>query len=257
MTRRAFEWARRRPFAMLLVLLLVPISLGAWTQPPARPSYEETRSGWRSSEAWLRDRDGRLLDTIRIDHEVRRLDWVPLDHVPPAVAKAVVISEDKRVDSHGGVDWRSFGGSIWATLHGRHARGASTITMQLAGLLAPDLGGAGNRSFRDKLRQVRAARAIEARWSKDQILEAYLNLASVRGETQGIGAAARSRFGKAPDALGGDDALLMAALLPSPQAPADQVGRRACRLAGATDCSGFLAKAQFMVNESATPEAAK
>ena len=181
------------------------------------------------SEAWLKDRDGRLLQTVRIDFAVRRLDWVPLARIAPSVREAVVASEDKRFASHGGVDWRGLGGSAWAALHGRPARGASTITMQLAGFLAPGLGGPGGRGLRDKVRQLRAARAIEARWSKDQILEAYLNLATFRGETQGIGAASRALFGKAPDALGEDDALLLAALLPraagrirarSPAAPA-------------------------------------
>lgn len=246
MIRRAIEWVRRRPFAVLVVLLLVPIVAAAWTRPPPMPSYEETRAGWRSSEAWLRDRHGRLLDTVRIDHEVRRLNWVALDELPASVPRSVIGSEDKRFAHHGGVDWRSFGGSLWTAAQGRQARGASTITMQLAGLLAPELGGAGKRNLRDKFRQIRAARAIEANWTKKEILEAYLNLASFRGETQGIGAASRALFGKAPDALSPEDALLLAALLPSPQADPARVGRRACRLGGLADCSGLLARAQFM-----------
>lgn len=246
MIRRAIAWLRRRPFAALGALLGVPVALGYWTMPPAMPNYAETRQGWRSSEAWLRDRNGRLLQTIRLNYAVRRLEWTPLERVAPAVREHVVAAEDRSFRSHGGVAWRSFGGSIWSALHGRRARGASTITMQLAGLLAPELGGAGSRSVGDKLRQLRAARAIEARWSKDQILEAYLNLASFRGETQGVAAAARSLFGKSPNALGSDDALLLAALLPSPQAPAPAVARRACRLGRIADCSAMIAAAQAM-----------
>jgi penicillin-binding protein 1C len=249
-SRRAFAWLKRRPALWLLALLLVPIGLDLWTRPPAMPSYADTRGNWRSSEAWLRDRDGRLLDAIRIDLAVRRLDWVTLDHVSPALRDAVVTSEDRRFASHNGIDWRGLAGSAWAMLHGRPARGASTITMQLAGFLAPGLGGPGGRGLRDKLRQLRAARAIEAGWSKDEIVEAYLNLASFRGETQGIGAASRALFGKAPDSLGRDDALLLAALLPAPGADPGAVARRACRLGGIADCTMMLAEAEAMTGSA-------
>jgi penicillin-binding protein 1C len=241
-----FAWLRRRPSLWLVPPFALAVFLALWTAPPAMPSYAETKAGWHSSEAWLKDRNGRLLQTVRIDFAVRRLDWVPLDRVSPAVREAVVAAEDRRFAGHGGVDWRGLGGSAWAALHGRHARGASTLTMQLAGFLAPELGGPGGRSLRDKVRQLRAARAIEARWTKDQILEAYLNLATFRGETQGIGAAARSLFGRSPDALGRDDALLLAALLPAPQAAPTAVARRACRLGGLADCQAMIAAAEAM-----------
>ncbi|MFK9866882.1 transglycosylase domain-containing protein, partial [Escherichia coli] len=67
--------------------------------------------------------------------------------------------------------------------------------------------------------------------SKDQILEAYLNLAGFRGEAQGIGAAALGLFGKTPDALARDDALLLAALLTGylvVRTVRDWLGRRPC-----------------------------
>jgi penicillin-binding protein 1C len=230
----------------LIALLMLPVGASLWCLPPAMPSYAATRTAWQPSEAWLRDRDGRLLETIRINFAVRRLDWVPLDHIAPALRDDVIASEDKRFAAHGGADWHGLAGSMWAALHGHSARGASTITMQLAGFLAPQLDAPGARTFRDKLRQIRAARAIEAHWSKEQILEAYLNLASFRGETQGIGAASRSLFGKAPDALGTDDALLLAALLPSPQADPITVARRACRLGKFTDCNRMIAEAEAM-----------
>jgi len=229
---------------MPLVALVVA---ALWTVPPAMPDYAQARGDWRSSEAWLRDRHGKLLDTIRVDYEVRRLDWVPLDRVAPGLVDAVVAGEDRRFRAHDGVDWRGLAGSLWAGLRGRHARGASTLTMQLAGFLAPELGDPGRRGFRSKLRQMRAAWAIERRWSKDQILEAYLNLASFRGESQGIGAASRGLFGKAPAMLDPDQALLLAALLPSPQADPGTVAKRACRIGHLSDCSIMTAEAEGMV----------
>jgi len=243
---RAIHWLRRRPFLCLFLLLTPLLGLAVWTQPPPIPSFAQARSTWRPSEAWLRDRNGQLLETVRIDFAVRRLGWVPLERISPSVREVVVASEDKRFFRHGGVDWRSLASAAWESLRGRHARGASTISMQLAGMLAPELGGPGRRDVRDKLRQLRAARAIEAHWSKHQILEAYLNLASFRGETQGIGAASRALFGKAPDALSRDDALLLAALLPAPGANPSAVARRACRLGGIRDCTDLLAAAAAM-----------
>jgi penicillin-binding protein 1C len=228
------------------VLLLGIGGLDAWSRPPDLPSFARVKKDWRSSEAWLRARDGRLLQTVRIDFAVRRLAWVPLERISPNLREAVVVSEDRHFAAHGGIDWSAFGGSAWAALRGRPMRGASTITMQLAGFLAPELGGPGSRSLRAKLRQARAARAIEAQWSKDEILEAYLNLASFRGETQGIGAAARALFGRTPDALGREDSLLLAALLPAPRATPAAVGRRACRAAAAADCTDLIALAEAM-----------
>ena len=245
MSRRV-AWLRRRPLLCGAALLLGVGSLEAWTRPPPLPGYDEVRGGWRASEAWLRGRDGRLLQTVRIDFKVRRLAWVPLDRVAPSLREAVIASEDRHFASHGGIDWTAFGGSAWAGLRGRSARGASTISMQVAGFLAPELGGPGARSLRAKLRQARAARALEQRWRKGEILEAYLNLASFRGETQGVGAAARALLGRAPDALGREDSLLLAALLPAPQAPPAAVARRACRAAAIADCGALIALAEAM-----------
>jgi penicillin-binding protein 1C len=77
---------------------------------------------------------------------------------------------------------------------------------------------------------MRAAWALEGYWSKDRILEAYLNLAGFRGELQGIGAASLGLFGKAPNALGLEEALLLAALLKDPNAAPERVAGRACQL---------------------------
>ena len=119
--------------------------------------------------------------------------------------------------------------------------------MQVAGFLAPDLAAPGSRHFWDKLRQMRAAWALESGWSKDEILEAYLNLAGFRGEAQGIGAAALGLFGKTPETLAHDDALLLAALLPEPQASAENVARRACALSHGADCARFAGEAASML----------
>lgn len=211
------------------------------------PSAALVRAAYRPSEAWLYDRDGRLLDSSRVDFQARRLAWTPLSEIAPVAREILVAAEDRRFLTHGGVDWMALAGSLRDRMRGRHARGASTISMQVAAYLSPELARPGARGLRDKLRQMRAAMVLDATWSKDEILEAYFNLAGFRGEAQGIGAAALSLFGKTPSALSRDDALLLAALLPQPGADAAMVARRACSLSHERDCSRFAGEAASML----------
>jgi penicillin-binding protein 1C len=89
------------------------------------------------------------------------------------------------------------------------------------------------RTVRQKIRQMRVALALERGWSKDEILEAYLNRVTFRGELRGIGAAAAFLFGKAPHGLDGAEALVLAALLQNPNATSTIVTRRARAIAAA------------------------
>ena len=214
--------------SLFLVALLAPFLLWLATWPPSLPSYAETRKNWQPSESWLYDRNGRLIDSIRVDFSRRRLEWVSIDQIAPTLRDAIIASEDRNFRTHKGVDWLAVAGSIRDRWQGKRVRGASTITMQLAGFLVPDLAAPGRRSLWDKARQMRTAMAIEDGWSKDQILEAYLNLAGFRGEAQGIMAASQSLFGKSPVQLSADEAAILTALLPNPQATPTVVARRAC-----------------------------
>lgn len=237
----------------LLWALTLSVALSAavlhWlTMPPPLPSYRDVKTAWRPSESWLYDRNGRLIDAERIDFAARRLAWTPLDRIAPVVPETLIASEDRRFRSHGGVDWLAFAGSIRDRLRGQRARGASTLSMQLAAWLSPDIGAPGARNWRDKLRQMRTAQALEDDWSKDQILEAYLNLAGFRGEAQGIGAASLTLFGKAPDALSRSDAALLTALLPDPRADQATVTRRACAVAPELGCEGLRIAAGSMLS---------
>lgn len=228
-------WRRLRAVHVAVVgAVLLALAAGAVdyaTLPPTLPGYGDARRAWQPSEAWLYDRHGALIDSARVNFAKRRLGWVALDDVSPAVRTAVIEAEDRRFFSHGGVDFFALGSAARDRLAGHQQRGASTLTMQLAGFLSQDLAAPGARGWQDKLRQMRAAWALERGWSKAQILEAYLNFAGFRGEAQGIGAAALGLFGKTPAALALDEALLLAALLPNPQAPPPAIARRACRLA--------------------------
>ena len=204
------RWIGQHLFVLAAAAIVLLAAASLYSAPPALPAYRDVRTTWAPSESWLYDRHGVLIDSARVDFARRRLAWTPLAQISPVVRTTLVAAEDHRFASHGGIDWLALGASLRERLAGRPGRGASTISMQVAAYLSPDLARPGSRRWRDKLRQLRAARALEAGWSKDEILEAYLNLAGFRGEGQGIGAAALGLFGKTPASLTRDDALILA-----------------------------------------------
>ena len=196
------------------------------------PDFETVRSSFRSSETLLLDRHGEVLHRLRTDFQVRRGAWVALGDTSPALRMALLLSEDRRFHEHSGVDWWAVSAAAWGNLWHERTRGASTLTMQLAGLLDPALQRPAStaRGLSQKWAQASAARELETRWRKDQILEAYLNLVPFRGEIVGIDALSHTLFGKSPHALNAPESALAAALIRAPNAPASRVAERACRL---------------------------
>jgi penicillin-binding protein 1C len=227
--------SRRRHRAAGIVLLaslaLAAALSGSWL---VTPDLAQVRATTASSERWLLDRHGEPLHALRVDDRMRRLAWVPLAQISPALVEAVIEAEDRRFRRHLGVDGVALAAAVHARLTGAPGtvRGASTLTMQLAALLDPSLSNAGaRRTPWHKLRQIAAAARIGLWWRHDDILEAYLNLVPLRGELQGIDAAARGLFDKAPSALDQAESALLAALLARPNAAPTAVAQRACRLA--------------------------
>ena len=195
----------------------------------ALPTFDEVRADFRPSETLVLSREGEVIQRVRTDATVRRGQWQPLAAVSPALRTALVMSEDKRFYEHSGVDWAAVSAAAWGNLWNQRTRGASTLTMQLAGLLDGDWRqGPGGRSVTQKLGQAVAAQVLDRRWRKDQILEAYLNLVPFRGEIVGIDALARTLFGKAAHGLDEREAAVAAALVRAPNARPALVARRAC-----------------------------
>jgi penicillin-binding protein 1C len=213
----------------------------------ATPAFNEVRAAYRSSDTLVLDRHGELLQRVRTDNRVRKGQWVALQDVSPALRTALVLSEDKRFYEHSGVDWRAVSAAAWSNLWNNKTRGASTLTMQLAGLLDEDLKrGAGGRSVVQKIEQTVSAQRLESGWRKDQILEAYLNLVPFRGELVGIEALSRTLFGKAPHGLDNREAAVAVALVRAPNAKGAQVAQRACSVlkllesgSRTVDCEGL------------------
>jgi penicillin-binding protein 1C len=197
----------------------------------ALQSFADVQQEFRSSEASLYDRKGQLLQQVRMNPNERRLSWVALEDVSPALRNALVASEDRRFYQHSGVDWNAVAAAAWGNLWNTKTRGASTITMQLAGLLDDDLRRRTSpRSIGQKMSQVVVAQQLERNWRKDQILEAYLNLVSFRGELVGIHALSRVLFGKHPSGLSRREAAIAVALIRGPNATPARVAERACHI---------------------------
>ncbi len=213
------------------IVLMWSLSSSMVLAAVASPDFPEVKATHPSAYAELNDRHGLVLARRRVDMDENRLDWTALADMSPALVEAVIFAEDRDFYRHHGIDWGATSRALVNLLHGDKSRGASTITMQLVGLLHPELAWRkGGRSISSKWQQMQAARALEAHWTKAEILEAYLNLNQFRGDLSGIAAASNALFNKQPSGLDRDESLLLAALLPSPTAPAATVARHACTL---------------------------
>ena len=213
-------------------------------------SFDSIRAGYAPSDRLILDRKGAVIQHVRVDDKVRRGAWTSLDEVSPALIDAVLLSEDKRFFEHGGVDLRAAAAAAISNLRGgATTRGASSISMQVAALMDKLLARpADGRTVEQKIDQAQAAWALERSWSKQQILETYLNIIYFRGEIQGIGAAAGFLFGKAPHGLNATESALLAALIRAPQASRAIVERRACEVIRAFDAKGDCTQLAFAMD---------
>ena len=225
---------------------------------PAVASLADVLRAHRPSDTLFVDRHGEPLQTLRTDWQARRSPWLALAQFSPALRELLVQGEDQRFWTHGGVDWAAGARSAVSNARGGAAtQGASTLTMQLAALLDPALSRpSGGRSLGQKFDQINQARAIEATWSKAQILEAYLNRVPLRGELVGVPAAAQALFGKHASGLDRVEAALLVALLRAPSAAPARVTDRACALLGlAPACERVAGVAERALNRSAAASA--
>jgi monofunctional biosynthetic peptidoglycan transglycosylase len=139
--------------------------------------------------------------------------WVPLAKIAPDLIEAVIVAEDGTFRSHGGVDWFEIRESIQKNVREfRAARGASTITQQLAKNLYLST----SKDPLRKARELAITLLLEQSLSKDRILEIYLNVIEWGRGIFGVEAASREYFGKPASALSLDECLRLAAVIPSP-----------------------------------------
>ena len=172
------------------------------------PSTDDLWEASNGQSITILDRNGNVI----LREGAQNAPPVDLASLPPFVAQAFVAIEDRRFWFHPGVDPIALMRASAAYLRtGRITQGGSTITMQLARLLEPR-----PRTIPSKLIEIVRALQIERRWSKREILAAYLTMAPYGGNLEGVRAASRAYFQRDPQWL--DDAE-MALLIALPQAP--------------------------------------
>lgn len=166
----------------------------------------------------VRAQGGELLRLTLAPDQQYRL-WVPLSRMSPVLVDSVRLYEDRWFDWHPGVNPAALVRSAWSTFTGGRRQGGSTLTMQLARRLH----GLDTRHVPGKLAQIGLAVWLEARHSKEDILEAYLNTAPYGANIEGVEAASLIYFGKPAQALTMPEALTLAVI---PQNPVKRIASR-------------------------------
>ena len=199
--------------------------VGLWAMLSGLPSRDELRTlGEMPQASTLYDIHNRPVFTIFKEYRIE----VPLSQISPHLRKAIVAFEDQRFAEHSGIDIIRIVGAVWADVReGRKAQGGSTITQQLArqSFLTRE------KKLWRKVQEIALARRIERMYSKDEILELYLNKVYFGDGLHGAEAAARGYFGKSASDLDLAEAALLAGLVnaPSVNAPTVNMSRAVAR----------------------------
>ena len=198
---------------LIVASAIVSVSLlAAWFFLPRPPLLDDI-----PFSAVARDRNGGLMRLTTASDQRYRLP-VRLNTVPQDLIVAVTAQEDHRYRSHFGVDFGALLRASIGFIQGHPRSGASTLTMQVARLRFH----LQTRSISGKLVQIYRALEIERHYSKDQILEAYFNLAPYGRNIEGLSAASLIYFDKSPARLSRQEILALAVL---PQSPAKRTPR--------------------------------
>ncbi|HSW93508.1 MAG TPA: penicillin-binding protein 1C [Gammaproteobacteria bacterium] len=199
-------------FSITVVLLFVSV----WT-----PLFLTAPPLWKTngfSQAVYDENRHLLRLTLSPDQQYRL--YVPLSHISPLLVKATLLQEDQYFRWHQGVNPFSLVKAAFLTYVKKSRRvGASTITMQVARIRF----GIHSRTWQGKIMQMIRAMQLEARYSKNEILEAYLNLAPYGNNIEGVGAASLIYFGKPASELTLPEALTLAVI---PQNPVQRTPRQ-------------------------------
>ena len=186
-SRRDVVRALAVPPALLVLYTVVLI--------PVTPSISDIRKAASEQPAQILSADGRKITEFKQSNR----QWVALKEISPHVVKALIATEDHRFYDHFGLDWRRTASAMYYTLQGDR-QGGSTLTQQLARNLYPEeIGRAA--SLTRKLKEAITALKIEAVYSKDEILETYLNTVPFLYNAFGIEMAARTYFDTSADDL--------------------------------------------------------
>ena len=208
-------------YAALLGLLALVVAVAVATA--YLPSYDElTKRSDLGQMIRVRAANGQVLVSLGPSFG----KWLPYDQIPPEMRAAMISVEDKRFRNHIGVDPIGIARSIKVRIQtGHFSQGGSTITQQLA----RNIFLTNNRTFGRKIKEAILALALERKYSKNQILELYLNRVYFGGGAYGIDAASRRFFGHGADHLSLGEAAIIAGLVKAPSNYAPSADAEAAR----------------------------
>jgi len=191
------------------VLGFVALAATVYVTASQLPSFDELKSSPNGQMVRVHAADGTVIAQMGPSFG----DWLSIEHIPSIMQNAMISVEDRRFRSHLGVDVLGIGRGVVGSMmgHGR-VRAVSTITQQLA----RNVFLSSNRSYTRKVREGILALALERKFSKDQILELYLNKVYFGGGAYGIDAASRRFFGHGADHLSTPEAAVIAGLVKAP-----------------------------------------
>lgn len=214
-SRRA-GWRRclRAGAVVLGLCLAIALTGGIWLAGEIRRADPLGRAGEIAVSRHVLDRNGELLRAFQTDDDKWRLP-VALEDVDPRYLAMLKAYEDRRFDTHSGVDPRALvRAALQAARNGGIVSGGSTLTMQVARLLNETP----TRTLSAKFGQIVDALALERSITKDEVLSLYLLRAPFGGNIEGVRAASLAWFGKEPSRLTVAEAALLVALPQSPEA---------------------------------------
>ncbi|MEH7546694.1 MULTISPECIES: transglycosylase domain-containing protein [Bacillaceae] len=203
-------WKRRHLTQILLLLLLVVVlvTIAYFGWLASRANVDQLKQGL-SQPTVIYDKDGEVASNVATN----RTKGISINEVPKYVPNAVVAIEDERFYEHGGFDIKGIARALFGNLFaGRVTAGGSTLTQQLAknALLSPE------RTYKRKAEELFLAVKIEKVYTKDEILQMYLNQVYFGGGAWGISNAAKKYFNKDINDVTISEAAMMAGLLHSP-----------------------------------------
>jgi penicillin-binding protein 1A len=226
----------------ILAFLLVVLGIAVAVATSQLPDYDQLRKrGDLGQMIRMRAADGTVL--VSLGPSFGR--WLTYDEIPPTMRAAMIAIEDKRFRSHPGVDPIGIARSLQVRVaSGKWKQGGSTITQQLARNIFLN----NNRTLSRKLQEAVLALALEVKFSKNQILELYLNRVYFGGGSYGIDAAARTFYGHGADRLSLGEAAIIAGLVKapsnySPTADAEAAKGRAKVVLNSLVENGFISRA--------------
>ncbi|WP_174293316.1 transglycosylase domain-containing protein [Sphingomonas bacterium] len=207
-------WRRRLVLSLQLlaglgVLGLIALVATVYVTASQLPDFDQLKSSPNGQMIRVHAADGSVIVSLGPSYG----DWLPYDRIPAVMRDATVSVEDRRFRSHLGVDPIGIARSVEVRVQRGHwAQGGSTITQQLA----RNVFLSSQKKFGRKAREWILALAMERKFSKDQILELYLNKVYYGGGAYGIDAASRKFFGHGADQLSLAEAAVIAGLVKAP-----------------------------------------